>query len=107
MGLLILLILEKYIYFFKCNSLNALISFWSVSGDFCVKSGQLNSTKSLKWFPKKWLCNYHNGQNLEHWLWWWYQMLVIMWSDTDSHPLLVELQNGIVTLEDSGDFLQN
>lgn len=55
-------------FFKKCNSLHALISLWSVLGDLCVKSGQLNPTKSLKWFPKKWLCNYHNGQNLEHWL---------------------------------------
>lgn len=106
MGLLILLVLEKK-DFFKCNSLNALISLWSVSSDLCVKSGQLNPTKSLKWFPKKWLCSYNNGQNLERWTWWQHQMLVIIRSNTKSHPLLVERQTGAVTLEDFGDFLQN
>ena len=38
------------------------------------------------------------GQNTDHWQ---HQMLVRMWSHTNSHSLLIEIQNSTATLEDS------
>lgn len=49
-GLLMLLVRRRKSYVKKCNSLNALMSFSSVSGDLYFKYGQLNPTKRLKYF---------------------------------------------------------
>ena len=43
------------------------------------------------------LYTYQNGQNLEHWQ---HQTLTRMWSNGNSHSLLVGMQNGTATSED-------